>query len=234
MKKIITLILASFTVFGLLTGCNSGLSNHKVGETVETNIFNITLNDAKFSDSILIGHINWLGLGDKDVIDICSEKDEFFTATDEPLVNESGASLADIKGFGYGFGPEKNNTEDTYLWYDIEFQYTGKEQDITGVTKLAPKVYYKDYTFDTNYVSMFRTKTDGNISDWGYFDSDLDGSITAEQFKLNSLLWSGGQMEPLTQKTYEVRGIIRIPKTAAEDKDEKIILSIYDANFIVN
>lgn len=220
MKKLFIGLLASFAAFGLLTGCDSASSDHKSGETVETDLYAITLNETKFSDNILVGYGE--GYKKSDIINY-STKEEFFTATDDPFVDEDGYVIKGIHGFS-----SSKDSENTYLWYDFEFQYIGKEEDEFADYNLAPKVYYKDYTFDSDYISMYRTKTDEEISAWNNFDVDFG------TFGFNNLSYFNGRLEPLTQKTYEIRGIIPVPKNVAEDKDEKVVLSIYGVRFVVN
>lgn len=184
----------------------------KVGDTVETEYYSVTLKDIAFTDKILVCH------GEKADKDTFGNAEEFFTPSDEAFVDESGYVIEGIHGFG-----KRQDSDDTCLYYNLEFKFIGKENRDLVIYDFRPVILYEDFTFDSDYMAFGRIidKVKFNDCMWFNFNSDDYGLAKALG------LMPGGfdtTLKPLSNDVYEVRGIIQVPKAVAEDKEAELTI----------
>ncbi|WP_036610633.1 hypothetical protein [Oribacterium sp. P6A1] len=145
--------------------------------------------------------------------------EEFFTATDEAFVDKDGYVIEGIHGFS-----QNKESENTFLYYTFDFEYIGKNQRTSVEYDFAPRVVYNsEYTFDSDYFSMYRTRNNSIVSTWANFDSDSEATATVKALGLE-IGYFNGSIKPLSDDIYEVRGVIQIPKKIKEDSNRELIL----------
>ena len=194
----------------------------KVGDTVETDLYRFTVKDAKLTDNILVCY------GDNANKSTFVNAEEFFTATDEPFVDENGYVIEGIHGFS-----QNKESENTFLYYALDFEYIGKEQRTVVDYDFAPRVVYNtEYTFDSDYYSMYRTRNKSDVSTWNNFNADFDAISTVRALGLE-IGYFNGKIQPLSDDIYEVRGVIPIPKKIKEDSDRELILYLCGVPFVI-
>lgn len=196
-------------------GEDSTTDTHKVGDTVETEYYSVTLKDIAFADKILVCH------GEKADKDTFGNAEEFFTPSDEAFVDEDGYVIDGIHGFAM-----RQDSDNTYLYYNLEFKFIGKENRDFVINDFKPVVLYEDFTFDSDYMAFGRIidKVKFNDCMWFNFNSS-DGYALAKALGL----MPGGfntELKPLSNDVYEVRGIIQVPKAVAEDKEAELTIKL--------
>ena len=201
---------------------DESIPTKKVGDTAETELYRFTLKDAKLSDNILVCY------GDNAKKSTFVKAEEFFTATDEPFVDEDGYVIEGIHGFS-----QNKKSENTFLYYSFDFEFIGKEQRAFVDNDFSPRVVYNtEYTFDSNYFSMYRKRKDSDVSEWSNFDTDSDASPTVRALGLD-IGYFDGKIQPLSDDIYEVRGVIQIPKKIKEDSDKELVLYLCGVPFVI-
>lgn len=178
-----------------------------VGDTASDDRFSITLKKAEFTDTIKYPLYNPGNAG----------KNFFVPTTRDNLIQGQDNALL------------TNESDDkVWLYYDLEFEYIGKES--YGLTDLAftPVVSYQDYVFDTIYLSFLRINEDS----WSNLNTDLSQSeISAIGLSLGYLTTL--KLEPLTSDSYMIRGAIKVSKTVADDIDNDVTIRLSGVEFSV-
>ena len=193
-----------------------------VGDTVETELYRLTVKDAKLTDNILVCY------GDNAKQSTFVNAEEFFTATDEAFVDKDGYVIEGIHGFS-----QNKESENTFLYYTFDFEYIGKNQRTSVEYDFAPRVVYNsEYTFDSDYFSMYRTRNDSSVSTWANFDSDSEANATVKALGLE-IGYFNGNIKPLSDDIYEVRAVIQIPKKIKEDSSRELILYLCGVPFVI-
>ncbi len=199
---------------------NSIPERYKIGDTQEEKNFKITLTDAKFTDNVLVC------LGEKADKQTFTNAEEFCTPYNSNFVDEEGYVIPGLHGFS--INKDSNNT---YLYYNIEFEYVGKEP-VTLVDHLfEPKVTCNGYTFNSEYFSFYRTKSGEEITPWSNFNSEFNAISTVRALGLEIGYFSG-KIQPLSKKIYEVRGLIPVSKDILE-MNKDILLYLNGAEFLI-
>jgi len=196
-------------------------SIHKVGDTVESELelYRFTLKDATFTRNILVCR------GEKADKETFRRAEEFFTATDEPFVDENGYVIEGIHGFGIGA-----DKDDIYLYFNLEVEFIGTEERTVGTQDLKPAVSYGDYKFTSDYMSFYREIKDDAL--WSNFDTDFGNISTVKALGLE-IGYFNGTFKPLSSPPIEIRGVIRVPKAVAEHTDGDVVISFAGKDFIV-
>ena len=194
-----------------------------VGDEVETEDFRFTLKTAEFTDKILVCN------GEKADKDTYGNAEEFFTPSDEPFVDENGNVIKGIHGFA-----ARKDSDNVYLYYNIEMEFIGKEEYGYVTYDFKPIVQYGEYTFDSDYMAFGRIidKVKFNNRMWFNFNSDGDGYALVKALGLE-LGGFSDRLKPLSSDVYEIRGIIQVPKTVAENTEEGVSISFCGQEFIV-
>ncbi|USF28228.1 hypothetical protein N510_003187 [Firmicutes bacterium ASF500] len=201
---------------------DSSTDTHKVGDTVETKYYSVTLKDITFTDKILVCH------GEKADKDTFGNAEEFFTPSDEAFVDENGYVIDGIHGFSM-----RQDSDNTYLYYNLEFKFIGKEKRHSSlvITEFKPVVLYEDFTFDSDYMAF------GRIIDKVKFNNCMWFNFNSDDYKLVrglGLMIGGGlddELKPLSNDVYEVRGIIQVPKVVAEDKEAELTIKLVGISY---
>ncbi len=191
---------------------------HRVGDTVETDYYEVTLKDAAFTDHILVCY------GDTASQAVFTKAEEFFTASDQPFVDENGNVVDGVHGFSM-----KENSDDTYLYYDAEVQFIGTETRTSADLDFVPVLSYGEYTFDTTYMSFYR-----NVEDdfsWSNFNADFDSISLVRALGLE-IGYFNGTLEPLS-RPIEIRGVLQVPKVVAEDADSETTFHLAGVEFAI-
>lgn len=191
---------------------------HRVGDTVETDYYEVTLKDAAFTDHILVCY------GDTASQAVFTKAEEFFTASDQPFVDENGNVVDGVHGFSM-----KENSDDTYLYYDAEVQFIGTETRTSADLDFVPVLSYGEYTFDTTYMSFYR-----NVEDdfsWFNFNADFDSISLVRALGLE-IGYFNGTLEPLS-RPIEIRGVLQVPKVVAEDADSETTFHLAGVEFAI-
>ena len=203
-------------------GEDSTTDTNKVGDTVETENYSITLKDITFTDKILVCY------GEKADKDTFGNAEEFFTPSDEAFVDENGYVIDGIHGIAM-----RQDSDNIYLYYNLEFKFIGKEKRHSSlvITGFKPVVLYEDFTFDSDYMAFGRIidKVKFNNCMWFNFNSD-----DYELVRKLGLMIGGGlddELKPLSNDIYEVRGIIQVPKVIAEDKEAELTIKFAGASY---
>lgn len=190
----------------------------RVGDTVETEYYKITLKDAAFTDHILVCN------GDTVSQAVFTKAEEFFTASDQPFVDENGNVVDGVHGFSM-----KQNSDDTYLYYDAEVQFIGTETRTAVDLDFVPVLSYGEYTFDTTYMSFYRDVEDD--FSWSNFNADFDSISLVRALGLE-IGYFNGTLEPLS-RPIEIRGVLQVPKVVAEDADSETTFHLAGAEFAI-
>lgn len=222
MKNFIALVLTLILCFSLCSCVGKSTDKfNTIGDTVENDLYSITLNNAVLTEKILI----YKG------VDFSKEKfrkaEEFFTPSAEAFVDDEGYVIEEIHGFSVA-----KNSGDVYLYYNFEFEYIGKTERTTVVYDFCPVVTYNDYTFSADYFSFYREKSEDKFSSWSNFDSDFEAISTVRALGLE-IGYFNGTVTPLSNKTYEVRGIIPIPKSIFDYADATLTLKLGGEIFVI-
>lgn len=196
-------------------------TTHHVGDTVETDLYQIELKNAQLAKYILVCN------GEKADKATFTVAEEFFTPSETPFLDENGYVVEGI----HGFSPSKSS-EQIYLYYCAEFKYLGKEEHTMVNYDFAPVVTYGEYTFDTDYFTFYRTISDSETSSWSNFNSDFDAIDTVQALGLE-IGYFNGKIKPLSNKVYEIRGIIPVPQAIADDADAELTLCLAGVDFVV-
>lgn len=191
---------------------------HRVGDTVETDYYEVTLKDAAFTDHILVCY------GDTASQAVFTKAEEFFTASDQPFVDENGNVVDGVHGFSM-----KEDSDDTYLYYDAEVQFVGTETRTSADLDFVPVLSYGEYTFDTTYMSFYRDVEDD--FSWSNFNADFDSISLVRALGLE-IGYFNGTLEPLS-RPIEIRGVLQVPKVVAEDADSETIFHLAGAEFAI-
>ena len=195
---------------------------YHVGDTVSTDLYQVTMKNVEFTDKILVCHGEIRKTEKYDFANL----EEFFTPTDEPFVDEDGYLLDGIHGFS-----ASKDSDTTYLYYNFEFSFIGKETH-SCTYDFRPIVSYADYIFNSDYMAFGRilgeVKFNGHI--WFNFASDEYPLVEALGMEVGGF---DSDLKPLSNDVYEVRGIISVPKAVAEDKDAEITLRLAGIEFVV-
>lgn len=218
MKKQLALLLAALLLLSLTACGGETSSSNQIGDTVETDYYKITLNNATFTNNILVCY------GDDASQMTFTKAEEFFTPSDEPFVDEDGYVINGVHGFSVG-----SDTDDVYLYYNLNVEFTGTEARSSGDYDLAPIVSYGDYTFDSDYMSFYRV-LDDDIS-WYNFNAGFDNISLVRALGLE-IGYFNGTFEPLSDPI-EIRGVAKVPKTVAEDTENDVTISFAGAEFVV-
>lgn len=194
-----------------------------IGDEVETRNFRFTLKTAEFTDKILVCN------GEKADKDTFGNAEEFFTPSDKPFVDEDGYVIEGIHGFS-----AKKDSDISYLYYNIEMEFIGKEEYGYVTYDFKPIVQYGEYTFDSDYMAFGRIIDEVKFNNrmWFEFNSDSDGYSLVKALGLGI----GGfddKLKPLSNDVYEIRGIIQVPKTVAENTEESVSIRFCGQEFIV-
>lgn len=187
---------------------------HVVGEEIETERFRFTLKSAEPATNILVCY------GEKADKATFTRAEEFFTPSDSPFKDEDGYVIEGVHGFSL-----REDSDKVYLYYTLEFEYTGKESYGFANLSFSPTVCYKDYSFESDYFSFYREINGADISQWNNFDADFDAKTTVKALGLEIGYFSG-RVEPLSSTVYEIRGVIPIPKAAIDDVEESLFLKL--------
>lgn len=198
-------------------GEDSTTDTHKVGDTVESTNYRFTLKDATFTRNILVCR------GEKADKETFRKAEEFFTATDEPFVDEDGLVIEGIHGFGIG-----EDKDDIYLYFNLEIEFIGTEERTVGDLDFQPSVSYGDYKFTSDYMSFYREIEDDDL--WSNFDADSPSTVKALGLEIG---YFNGTFKPLSSPPIEIRGVIRVPKAVAEHTDGDVVISFAGKDFIV-
>lgn len=196
-------------------------STYQIGDTAETELYQIVLKNAELTNNILVCN------GEKADKATFTVAEEFFTPSQTPFVDENGNVIDGVHGFSTSKSSDK-----IYLYYNIEFKYLGKEERTIANLDFSPTVYYEDYTFDSDYFAFYRTKNDTTTSSWNNFDSDSGVVSTVKAIGLEIGYFSG-KVEPLSNKVYEVRGVIPLPKAIADDTNAELTLKLAGIDFLI-
>lgn len=191
---------------------------HRVGDTVETDYYEVTLKDAAFTDHILVCY------GDTASQAVFTKAEEFFTASDQPFVDENGNVVDGVHGFSM-----KQDSDDTYLYYDVEVQFIGTETRTSADLDFVPVLSYGEYTFDTTYMSFYRDVEDD--FSWSNFNADFDSISLVRALGLE-IGYFNGTLEPLS-RPIEIRGVLQVPKVVAEDADSETTFHLAGAEFAI-
>ena len=191
---------------------------NRVGDTVETEYYKITLKDAEFADHILVCS------GDAFSKAVFTKAEEFFTVSAQPFADENGNALDGVHGFSM-----KTDSDDTYLYYDVEVQFIGTETRTAVDIDFSPILSYGEYTFDTTYMSFYREVEDD--FSWSNFNADFDSISLVRTLGLEIGYFSG-TLEPLS-RPIEIRGVLQVPRTVAEDAGSDVTLQLAGAEFAV-
>ena len=230
MKKAISLLLALVLCLSLCA-CGGGKAEaeeqptetetevpqetvYAVGEEIETERFRFTLKSAELAANIVVCY------GEKADKATFTRAEEFFTPSDSPFKDEDGNVIEGVHGFSL-----REDSDTVYLYYTLEFEYIGKESYSIANLSFSPTVCYKDYTFNSDYFSFYREKKGADVSQWNNFDADFDAKTTVKALGLEIGYFSG-KVEPLSSTVYEIRGVIPIPKAAADDVEESLIIKL--------
>ena len=218
MKKLTAFLLTAILALSL-TACGGETNNgNQIGDTVETDYYNITLKDAAFTNNILVCY------GDDASQVTFTKAEELFTPSYEPFVDEDGYFIDGVHCFSVG-----SDTEDVYLYYDLNVEFTGTEARSAGDYDLAPIVSYGDYMFDSDYMSFYRVLED-DIA-WYNFNAGFDNISLVRALGLE-IGYFNGTFEPLSEPI-EIRGVAKVPKTVAEDTETGVTISFAGAEFVV-
>ena len=192
-----------------------------IGEEVETNNFRFTLKAAEFTDKILVCN------GEKSDKDTFANAEEFFTPSDKPFVDEDGYVIEGIHGFAV-----KKDSDVVFLYYNLEMEFIGKEEYDYVTYEFEPIVKYSDYTFDSDYMAFGRIIDEVKFNNRMWFNFNTDDYTYVKALGLEI----GGfddELKPLSSDVYEIRGIIQVPKTVAENTEESVSISFCGQEFIV-
>lgn len=200
-------------------GEDTTTDTHKVGDTVETKYYSVTLKDIAFTDKILVCYGETASKG------AFGNAEEFFTPTDEAFVDENGYVIDGIHGFSM-----RQDSDNTYLYYNLEFKFIGKENRDLVILDFKPVVLYEDFTFDSDYIAFGRIidKVKFNNCMWFNFNSDDYALVEALGLKIGGGL---DELKPLSNDVYEVRGIIQVPKAVAEDKEAELTIKLAGTSY---
>ena len=200
-------------------GEDSTTDIHKVGDTVESELglYRFTLKDATFTRNILVCR------GEKADKETFRKAEEFFTATDEPFVDENGNVIEGIHGFGIGA-----DKDDIYLYFNLEVEFIGTEERTVGRQDFQPSVSYGDYKFTSDYMSFYRELENDDL--WSNFDADSLSNVKALGLEIG---YFNGAFKPLSSPPIEIRGVIRVPKAVAEHTDGDVVISFAGKDFVV-
>lgn len=191
---------------------------NKLGDTVETENYKITLKQGELTESILVCR------GDDANKETFVTYDDFFTPTTELFVDENGYVVDGIHGF-------KVENESIYFYYNIEFEYIGKTERTVVDLDFVPKIKYnEEYVFDSNYFAFYRTKSNSEISTWANFNGDKISLVRTLGLEVG---YFNGKISPLSGDRYEVRGVINLPRLVYEDKNPKIEFTISGQTFVI-
>lgn len=197
-------------------------ASYHIGDTVETDLYQIELKNAQLARNILVCKGE---NADKATFTVA---EEFFTPSDTAFADEEGYVVEGI----HGFSPSKSSGE-IYLYYCLEFKYLGKEERTVVNYDFSPIVDYEDYTFDSDYFSFYRTKSASETSSWSNFDSDFDATSAVRALGLE-IGYFDGKVKPLSDEVYEVRGVIPVPETIADDVNATLTLHLAGVDFVIN
>lgn len=196
---------------------DSNINTYTVGDTVESTNYSFTLKGATFTRNILVCR------GEKADKATFRKAEEFFTATDEPFVDENGNVIEGIHGFGIGA-----DKDDIYLYFDLEVEFIGTEERTVGNLDFTPAVSYGDYKFTSDYMSFYREIEDDSL--WSNFNADSPTAVKALGLEIG---YFNGTFKPLSSPPIEIRGVIRVPKAVAEHTDGEVVISFAGKDFIV-
>ena len=185
---------------------------HTVGEEIETEYYRFTLKSAELTKNILVCY------GEKADKATFTKAAEFFTPSDSPFKDEEGHVIEGVHGFAL-----RQDSDTVYLYYTLEFEYIGKEEYSYANYDFNPIVCYKDYTFNSDYFSFYRTIKGADISQWNNYNSDSATEVKALGLEIG---YFSGKVKPLSSTVYEIRGIIPIPTAAADDVEEGLIIQL--------
>ena len=192
-----------------------------VGDEVETENFRFTLKAAEFTDKILVCN------GEQADKNTFGNAEEFFTPSDKPFVDENGYVIEGIHGFS-----ASKDSDVVYLYYNLEMEFIGKEEYDHVMLEFKPVVKYGDYTFDSDYMAFGRIidKVKFNDRMWFNFNSDDYTFVKALGLEIGGF---DDKLKPLSSDVYEIRGIIQVPKTVAENTEEGVSIRFCGQEFIV-
>ena len=193
-------------------------AGYKVGDTVETEYYQFTLKDAVFTRNILVCY------GDDASQATFTKAEEFFTPSEEPLVDEDGYVLDGVHGFSVS-----SDSDDVYLYFDLEVQFIGTEERSVGDYDFAPVVSYGEYTFESPYMSFYREVEDD--FSWRNFEADFDSISLVRALGLE-IGYFNGTFEPLSDPI-EIRGYIELPREVEEDTATPLSIRFAGEEFIL-
>lgn len=193
-------------------------AGHKVGDTVETEYYQFTLKDAVFTRNILVCY------GEDASQAAYTKAEEFFTPSKEPFVDENGYVLDGVHGFSVGA-----DSDDVYLHFDLEVQFTGTEERTSGDYDFAPVVSYGEYTFEGPYMSFYREIGDG--FSWWNFGADFDSISLVRALGLE-IGYFNGKFEPLSDPI-EIRGYIQLPGEVETDTESPLSIRFAGEEFVL-
>ena len=108
-----------------------------------------------------------------------------------------------------------------WLFYDIEYTYSGKTSMSLVSSLFRPTVTYGEYTFNSDFFTFIKIDSKWYILDYDYtgMNHPLHKDLSLNGFH---------KYEPLDGKEYEVRGIIKVPTQAVEDTETPMYLNVYN------
>ena len=111
-------------------------------------------------------------------------------------------------------------------------EFIGKEEYDFVMNEFEPVVKYGDYTFDSDYMAFGRIidKVKFNYCMWFNFNSDDYTLVKALGLEIGGF---DDKLKPLSSDVYEIRGIIQVPKTVAENTEEGVSIRFCGQEFIV-
>lgn len=145
-----------------------------------------------------------------------------FTVTEATFSNQIVSTKSDdflTPTSDTGSGAFSADKDYQWLYYEVEYTYSGTSTLSLIESLFMPTVYYGEYEFSSDYFTF------GKIDNsWYIFRSDYDGV----GHPLLKDLSSNGyhKYEPLDDTVYVIRGVIKVPTKAIEDTETPIYLKL--------